>query len=66
MDTDSRSPITATIVVERHDIFGVTATVDRRPLYLPDLQALFRTAVGLLDEHPDHDHQPAQLEIIPR
>jgi hypothetical protein len=66
MDNNSQSPITATIVVEHHDISGVTATVDGRPLHLPDLQALFRTAVGLLERHPDHDHQPAQLELIPR
>ena len=66
MDRYSHSPIIATIVVEGHDLSGVTATLNGRPLHLPDLQAVFRTAVGLLEEHPDHDRQPAQLELISR
>ena len=66
MDTDSSLPIRTTIVVEHHDISGVTATVDGRTLHLPNLQALFRTAVGLLEGHPDRDQQPAQLALIPR
>jgi hypothetical protein len=49
MPKNTRSPIAVTIVVEHHDLSGVTATVDGRTLHLPDLQALFRTAVGLLE-----------------
>ena len=53
-------PIVATIVVPRPkpDSFGLLATVDGRPHLFPNLEAVFRAAVRLLEEQPDDcDHQ---------
>lgn len=53
-------PIVATIVVPRPkpDSPGLLATVDGRPRSFPDLEAVFRAAIRLLEEQPDdRDHQ---------
>ena len=53
-------PIVATIVVPRPKpgSTGLLATVDGRPRLFPDLEAVFRAAVRLLEEQPDdRDHQ---------
>ena len=53
-------PIIATIVVPRPrpGSTGLLATVDGRPCLFPDLEAVFRTAVRLLEEQTDdRDHQ---------
>jgi hypothetical protein len=52
-------PIIATIVVRRPrpDAFGLLATVDGRPRFFPNLEAVFRAAVQLLEE-PGDDRDP--------
>ena len=48
-------PIIATIVVShpRPGSTGLVATVDGRPRLFPNLEAVFRVAVRLLEEKPD-------------
>jgi len=53
-------PVIATIVVPhpRPDSPGLLATVDGRPRFFPNLEAVFRAAVQLLEEQPDdRDHE---------
>jgi hypothetical protein len=53
-------PIVATIVVPhpKPDSFGLLATIDGRPRFFPNLEAVFRAAVRLLEEQgDDRDHQ---------
>ena len=53
-------PIVATIVVPhpKPRSTGLVATVDGRPCRFPNLEAVFRAAVRLLEEQPDdRDHQ---------
>ena len=53
-------PIVATIVVShpRPGSTGLVATVDGQPHLFPNLEAVFRAAVRLLEEQPDgRDHQ---------
>jgi hypothetical protein len=49
MSQETPPPITATIVVEGQNLFGVTARVDGKTQQFPNLQALFRAAVTLAD-----------------
>ena len=54
------SPISATIVVPctEPDSPGLLATVDGQPRFFPNLEAIFRAAVQLLEEQPDdRDHE---------
>ena len=53
-------PIVATILVPRPkpDSPGLLTTVDGRPRLFPNLEAVFRAALRLLEEQPDErDHQ---------
>ena len=53
-------PIIATIVVPRPKPGspGLPVTVNGRPRFFPNLEAVFRAAVRLLEEQPDdRDHQ---------
>ena len=53
-------PIVATIVVphSKSDSFGLLATVDGWPRFFPNLEAVFRVAVQLLEEQCDgRDHE---------
>jgi len=43
-------PVVGTIQVQRVEPSGVTATIDGQRQVFPDLEALFRAAVRLLDE----------------
>jgi len=55
------SPIVTTIVVPRPrpGSPGLLATVDGRPRFFPNLEAVFRAAVQFLEEQPDgRDHEP--------
>ena len=61
-------PIVATIVVPRPQpgSFGLLATVDGQPCFFPNLEAVFRAAVQLLDEPPaGRDRQTIQLRRTP-
>ncbi len=50
MNKAEPTPIIGTIQVQRVEPSGVTATIDGQPQVFPDLEALFRAAVRLLDE----------------
>ena len=53
-------PVVATIVVShpKPGSTGLPATVDGQPRIFPNLEAVFRAAVRLLEEQPDdRDHQ---------
>jgi hypothetical protein len=48
-------PIVATIVVPHSNpsSFGLLATVDGRPRFFPNLEAVFRAAIEILEERGD-------------
>ena len=50
MNENEPTPIVGTIQVQRVEPSGVTATVDGQLQVFPDLEALFRAALRLLDE----------------
>jgi len=50
MNEAEPTPIVGTIQVQRVEPSGVAATVDGQPQVFPDLEALFRAALRLLDE----------------
>ena len=52
------SRIVGTIEVVHQEPSGVIALVDGRRLLFPDLDAVFRTAIGLLDEQAQPQVRP--------
>jgi hypothetical protein len=73
MNRASHSPVTATIIVEHRDLFGVQARVNGQSRSFSNMQALFRAAVLLaegdqgaiqsqpltgLQAHPRHEKGP--------
>jgi hypothetical protein len=52
------SPIVGTIEVVRCGPTGILALVDGQRQFFPDLDAVFRTAIGLLDEQAQPQVRP--------
>ena len=62
------SPIVATIVVPcpKPDSFVLLATVDGQPRFFPNLEAVFRAAIQILEEQPGgRDRQTIQARRKP-